>query len=80
MIINNIYNNNTKGTFYYYKINQTNMPMKKDITPDLCNDKDRKEGKVVAPSARTLNFIKQFARSYYVEQKLPMPLAGICVN
>ena len=54
--------------------------MKKDITSDLCNDKNSKKEKVVAPSAETLNFIKQFARTYYVEQTLPMPLAGICVN
>lgn len=53
--------------------------MKKDITPNLCNDCN-KEKKVVAPSAETLSFIKQFARSYYVERELPVSLSGICVN
>lgn len=58
---------------------KTWMPMKNDITSELNND-ENKSRKVVAPSVRTLDFIKQFARSYYVEQKLPNPLSGICVN
>lgn len=52
--------------------------MKKNITPRLCKDSQNKE--VVAPSAETLGFIKQFARSYYVEKRLPSALSGICVN
>ena len=54
--------------------------MNSDISSDWCNDSNDKRKKVVAPSAETLNFIKQFARSYYVEQKLPVPLSGICIN
>lgn len=52
--------------------------MKKNITPKLCNG--LKDEKVVAPSTETLDFIKQFARSYYVDKNLPVSLAGICVN
>lgn len=54
--------------------------MKKDINSDLPDNGSKKRKKVVAPSAETLNFIKQFARTYYVEQKLPVPLSVICIN
>jgi len=49
--------------------------MKKDST-QKCLDK----GKVVVPSANTIKFLKQFARSYYVDKKLPSKLNGLCVN
>lgn len=52
--------------------------MKKNITPNLCKVSEDK--KVVAPSIQTLDFIKQFARSYYVEKKLPNVFCGVCVN
>lgn len=52
--------------------------MKKSITPKMCKGLEKK--RVVAPSAETLDFIKQFARSYYVEKRLPISLSEICVN
>lgn len=54
------------------------LPMNRKITPNSCNESNPK--KVVAPSTQTLDFIKQFARSYYVAQNLPASLAGVCVN
>lgn len=38
------------------------------------------EEKVVAPSEKTLNFLKQFARTYYVEKALPVAINNLCVN
>lgn len=54
--------------------------MRKNITPDF--GKSLNEKKVVAPSSKTLSFIKHFARSYHVAKTdgLPNSLAGICVN
>lgn len=37
-------------------------------------------GKVVVPSEKTLNILKQFARAYYVEKALPKAMNGLCVN
>ncbi|MDR2948353.1 MAG: hypothetical protein LBV71_04015 [Prevotella sp.] len=52
--------------------------MKKISTQKLCRNFE--EEKVVAPSKNTLDFLKQFARTYYVEKSLPKPLNELCVN
>lgn len=41
--------------------------------------KDEKE-MVVTPSERTLDFLKQFARTYYVEKSLPDKINTLCTN
>ncbi|MDU1889306.1 MAG: hypothetical protein E6767_01330 [Dysgonomonas sp.] len=51
--------------------------MGKIITP---NRLDKKNEEVVAPSAKTLDFIKQFAHTYHVEKSLPKPINGFCTN
>ncbi|MDR2956433.1 MAG: hypothetical protein LBV43_15275 [Prevotella sp.] len=50
--------------------------MKKMIT----QVKQRKEKEVVAPSEKTLDFLKQFARVYHVEKSLPKEISGLCTN
>lgn len=52
-------------------------PMRKIFTPKNFNE-NKKE--VVAPSNKTLDFIKQFAHTYHVEKSLPEPVNGFCVN
>lgn len=42
--------------------------------------KKAEELKVVAPSAKTLDFLKAFARSYHAEKSLPDSLSGYCIN
>jgi hypothetical protein len=32
------------------------------------------------PSKRNISFIRQFARSYYIENRLPQSLSGIILN
>lgn len=49
--------------------------MKKSYTQKKCQDV-----KVVVPSKKTIDFLKQFARSYYVENALPNGLNGLCLN
>jgi hypothetical protein len=49
--------------------------MKKDFTQKKCQ-----RVKVVAPSKRSIDYLKQFARSYYVENVLPNKLNGFCLN
>lgn len=52
--------------------------MKKIFTP---KEPMREEDKmVVAPSDKTLNFLKQFARTYYVDKSLPKPVNDLCMN
>ena len=51
--------------------------MKKIFTP---KDDPEKQEKVVVPSEKTLDFLRQFARSYYVEKSLPKTVNGLCVN
>lgn len=51
--------------------------MKKIFTPKQL---DKKNEEVVAPSEKTLEFLKQFARSYHVDRSLPRELNGFCVN
>jgi len=51
--------------------------MRKISTP---KDDRKKQQKVVAPSEKTLGFLKQFARTYYVETSLPRQVNEICVN
>lgn len=51
--------------------------MKKITTPKDLNDKKEK---VVVPSQKTLEFIKQFSRTYYVNNSVPKELNGLCLN
>lgn len=53
------------------------LPMKKTFTQE--KSEERKET-VVAPSQKTIDFLKQFAHTYYVEKKLPPTFGGLCVN
>ncbi|WP_185155663.1 hypothetical protein [Dysgonomonas sp. 521] len=53
--------------------------MKKVSTRKLCKGFDC-ESEVVAPAKSTMDFIKQFARTYYVEKSLPKPMNGFCIN
>lgn len=41
---------------------------------------DKKKEKVVVPSPKTLEFIKQFSRTYHVNDSLPRSLNGLCLN
>jgi hypothetical protein len=50
--------------------------MKKSSTQKLFKSKE----KVVVPSGNTIDFLKQFARSYYVDKSLPDALNGLLVN
>lgn len=53
--------------------------MKKDFThlnPELKGIKEE----VVVPSERTINLLKQFARSYFVDKSLPQNMNGFCLN
>ena len=49
--------------------------MKRSFTQKKCQDE-----KVVVPSKRTIDLLKQFARTYYVENSLPSELNGLCLN
>lgn len=51
--------------------------MKKITTPKKKNDKKET---VVVPSQKTLEFIKQFSRTYYVDNSIPKRLDGLCLN
>ncbi|MBD8388733.1 hypothetical protein [Dysgonomonas sp. BGC7] len=51
--------------------------MKKIITP---KDVSKKHAEVVAPSEKTLDFLKQFAHTYYVDKSLPKDINYLCVN
>ncbi|MDH6309778.1 hypothetical protein M2451_002038 [Dysgonomonas sp. PFB1-18] len=51
--------------------------MKKVFTP---KNVGKKQKEVVAPSEKTLDFLRQFARAYYVEKSLPRAVNEICVN
>ena len=54
--------------------------MKKNPTPLRRSDLQQREKGVVVPSAKTLSFLKSFARTYYVEKSLPSPLGELCIN
>lgn len=54
--------------------------MKKTITPKLNKDVRPKTQEVVAPSDQTLDFLRLFARTYYVDKSLPSPINEVCVN
>ena len=56
-------------------MNKNTTPRKLDDLLDFEQDQ-----KVVEPSVRTLDFLKSFARTYYVEKKLPEPMNSICLN
>ena len=49
--------------------------MKRSFTQKKCQDE-----KVVVPSKRTIDFLKQFAHSYYVENTLPNGLNALFMN
>lgn len=54
---------------------------KATISEDKVSLKNQKENeKVVAPSAKTLNFIRLFARTYHAEKNLPLMDNGIYIN
>lgn len=53
--------------------------MKKNYTHKLCKSVDNGR-EVVAPAKSTLDFLKQFARTYYAEKSLPRSLNEFCVN
>lgn len=54
--------------------------MRKNITPKASSDMNKNYKKVVAPSEKTLDFLRSFARTYHVEQSLPKGLNSLCVN
>lgn len=54
--------------------------MKKIYTPESAKKNRKEEKKVVAPSDSTLEFLKLFARTCYIEQSLPQGLKEVCVN
>ncbi|WP_197027672.1 hypothetical protein [Prevotella sp. 10(H)] len=54
--------------------------MKKIFTPKHYHRADKKEEKVVAPSEKTLDFLRQFARVHHVEKALPDMINGLCIN
>lgn len=51
--------------------------MKKVFTQENPLKEDRV---VVAPSDKTLEFLKQFARAYYVDKSLPQQVNSLCRN
>lgn len=51
--------------------------MKKITTP---KNFDKKKEEVVVPSLKTLEFIKQFSRAYYVNNSIPKEMNGLCLN
>lgn len=53
--------------------------MRKSITHSE-KEKKSEDLKVVAPSAKTIEFLKAFARSYHAEKSLPESLSGYCIN
>lgn len=50
--------------------------MKKNSTQKMYKSK----GEVVVPSRSTIDFLKQFARTYYVDKALPKAINGLCIN
>lgn len=54
--------------------------MRKSSTQKMYKCFNKKEEKVVAPSEKTINLLKQFARSCYVEKTLPKSLNELCMN
>lgn len=52
--------------------------MKKIVT--IKKRKKQIEEEVVAPSESTLDFIKMFARTYYVDKKITAPINHFCIN
>ena len=51
--------------------------MKKIITP---KDLNKKNEQVVVPTQKTLEFIRQFARTYYVDNSIPKEMNSLCLN
>lgn len=54
--------------------------MKRIFTPDSCDRFEKEEEKVVAPSKKTLDFLKQFARTYHAEEALPQSVNELYLN
>ncbi len=60
--------------------------MKKTTTSDYSGSSDcdlnrKKEGYLrIRPKEKTLDFLKQFARLYHVESKLPKEVSGMILN
>lgn len=52
--------------------------MKKIVTNKKLGRRGEKE--VVAPSENTLDFIKMFARTYYVDKNIVDPINNVCIN
>ena len=53
--------------------------MRKTTTPKQ-NEAKGNKAEVVAPSSKSLDFLKAFARSYHADKSLPASLSGYCVN
>lgn len=60
----------------FYSGTSTIWLMKKFTTPLV----DDEKGKVVAPSDKTIVFLKSYARSFYTDNRLPVPINTMCVN
>jgi hypothetical protein len=55
--------------------------MDEKSTYDQCNGEVlHSEMPEEGPSEQTLNYLKMFARSYYVESSLPKVLNALCLN
>lgn len=54
--------------------------MSKNITSHASKDLNKERNEVVVPSSKTLDFLKSFARTYYVDKSLPGQLNNFCIN
>ncbi len=54
--------------------------MKKTFTPKPFEVFNNEKEEVVVPSNKTLDFLRQFARNYYVEKSLPKSLNELYLN
>lgn len=54
--------------------------MKKLSTPCMNETDNKKQNKHIAPQKQTINFLHQFARVYYSENKLAIDLCGFVLN
>ena len=57
------------------------MPMKKVSTPCITDSKEKgKRAEGINPSERTLDFLRQFARTYHAEPALDVRLCVFILN
>ncbi len=57
------------------------MPMKKVSTSCITDSKGKdKRAEGINPSERTLDFLRQFARTYHAEPTLDVRLCGFILN